>query len=74
MFKQQAKMLSTLTAILESRGILEKSDLLAYDAHQAAAEVAVLELEREVKEMYLRFAAVLDVTTGLSPEAENPAG
>jgi len=65
MFTQQAHIISTLIAILESRGVLEKSDLLAYDAHQAADEVRAIELEQEVKEMYQGFAKALGVTTGL---------
>jgi hypothetical protein len=67
MFIQQARMMSTLVAILESRGILENSDLLAYDAHQVADEAHVSELEREVKKMYQEFAEVSGVTTGLPP-------
>lgn len=65
MFKQQTRVISTLTAVLESRGILEKGDLEAYDALQSADELQVDELEGEVATMYERFAEALGVKTGL---------
>lgn len=71
MFTEQAKMLSTLVAILESRGILQKTDLDAYDHLQSADESRVDEIERGVAVMYQRFATFLDVTTGLPRVAES---
>ena len=65
MFKQQMRVISTLIAVLQSRGILEKGDLDAYDALQSADEPQVNALEGEVEAIYQRFAKVLGVTTGL---------
>lgn len=67
MFTQQTRIISNLVAILESREVLEKSDLLAYDAEQTANEDHVMEIEQEVREMYREFAKVLGVVTGLPP-------
>jgi len=67
MFTQQARMMSTLIAILESRGVLEESDLLAYDALQVADETQVDELEQEVRKVYQGFATFLGLKTGLPP-------
>lgn len=67
MFIQQTRMFSALIAVLESREILQKSDLEAYDALLSADESQADEIGRDLETIYRGFATAFGVKTGLSP-------
>jgi len=64
MFKHQTRVISTLIAVLEGQGIVQKGDLEAYDALVSTDERRVRELEGHVEETYRGFAKVLNVDIG----------
>jgi hypothetical protein len=64
MFIQQTRVISALTAVLESQGIIQQNDLDAYDTLISADETRVSELELEIKEAYQGFAKLLGVNVG----------